>query len=74
MNIGTIVESFRVSENVFSLKALLTNFVSSLKQNSEFFNMSTGISAAVALPEGKFSQNSLQYPQKQTGMRIFCLF
>ena len=32
----------------------MIHLVSSLKQNSEFFNMSTGISAAVALSEGKF--------------------
>ena len=47
-------ESFRVSGNLFLLKASLIHLVSSLKQNSEFFNMSTGISAAVALSEGKF--------------------
>ena len=54
LNTGTISESFRVSGNLFSSKALLINFVSSLKQNSEFFNMSTGISPAVALSEGRF--------------------
>ena len=50
LNTGTISESFRVSGKLFSLKALLIHFVSSLKQNSEFFNMSTGI----ALSEGRF--------------------
>ena len=45
---------FRVSGNLFSLKDLLTHFVSSLKQNSKFFNMSTGVSPAVPLSEGKF--------------------
>ena len=40
MNTGTISESFRASGNLLSLKALLIHFVSSLKQNSEFFNMS----------------------------------
>ena len=50
-------------------------FVSSLKQNPEFLNVSTGIYIAVALSEGKFVlQQSLQYPQKQTESWIFCLF
>ena len=60
--------------NLFSLKALLIHLVSSLKQNSEFFNMSTGISAPDAFSEGRFSQHSLQYAQKQNERRIFCLF
>ena len=51
---STISESFRVSGNLFSLKGLLIHFVSSLKQNSEFFNMSTGISPVVALSKGRF--------------------
>ena len=50
---GTISKSFKVSGNLFSLKALLIHFDSSLKQNSEFLNMSTGISPAVALSEGE---------------------
>ena len=54
LNAGTLSESFRVSGNLFSVKALLIHFVNSLKQNSEFFNMSTGISPAVALSEGRF--------------------
>ena len=33
LNTGTVVESFRVSRNLFSLKALLIRFVSLLKQN-----------------------------------------
>ena len=36
LNTGTISKSFRVSGNLFSLKALLIHSVSSLKQNSEF--------------------------------------
>ena len=38
---------------LISLKALLIHFVNSLKQNSEFFNMSTGVFSAVA-SEGNF--------------------
>ena len=53
LNTCAIAKSFRISKNLFSLKGLLTHFVSSLKQNSEFFNMSTGIYLAVALSEGK---------------------
>ena len=77
LNTGTIIpDSFRVSGNVFSLNALLMlYFVSSLKQNPEFLNVSTGIYIAVALSDGKFFlQQSLQYPQKQTESWIFCLF
>ena len=55
LNAGTILESFRVSGNLFSLKILATYFVSSRKENSEFFNMSTGIYPPDALSEGKLS-------------------
>ena len=74
LNTSTIMESFRVSGNLFPLKALLIYFVSSLKQNSKFFNMSTGISPTVALSERRFSRHFLQYFQKQTERRILCLF
>ena len=53
LNTGTISESFRISGKLFSLKALLIHFVSSLKENSEFFSMSTGISLAVTLSEAQ---------------------
>ena len=54
MDKGTILESFRVLGNLFSLKALLIHFFSSLKQKSDFFSISTGIYPSVALSEGKF--------------------
>ena len=43
------------------LKALLMHCVSSIKQNSEFFNMSTGISPTVALSDGTFFSNFLGF-------------
>ena len=44
---------FQSIRKLILIKALFIHFVSSPKQKSEFFNMSAGISPAVALSEGK---------------------
>ena len=71
LNAGTLSESFRVSGNLFSVKALLIHFVNSLKQNSEFFNMSTGISPAVALSKGRFFKTFFTVSSKTDWKKSF---